>query len=192
MANATDARATAHQTRTQLDEALDDVRKAPLDHGTVHLIVRRPVVETREVLDDAVFDVTEGLVGDSWHARTRSSDGTADPLTQITLMNVRAIGAISPDTSRWPLAGDQLFVDLDLAGDHLPAGTRLRIGDTVLEVTSQPHLGCRKFVDRFGIDAMKWVNAPEGRALNLRGIYAKVVSSGRIRRGDVIERVPVA
>ena len=108
---------------------------------------------------------------------------------QITLMSVRAIGAISPDETRWPLAGDQLFVDLDLTYRNLPPGTRLQVGDAVLEVTEQLHTGCGKFIERFGLDAMKWVNSPEGRDLNLRGIYAKVVTSGRIRRGDAVSKV---
>ena len=103
-------------------------------------------------------------------------------------MSMRAIGAISPDETRWPLAGDQLFVDLDLTLTNLPPGTRLQVGGAVLEVTAQPHTGCGKFVERFGVDAMKWVNSPEGRELNLRGIYAKVVAAGRVRPGDTITK----
>lgn len=191
MANPTHAIGLAHRTLAQLNEAVDRVRDAPKDHGVVRVIVRRPVVNAREVLEEAVFDAGTGLVGDTWRDRkcSRSADGTPHPDMQITLMSVRAIGAISPDEARWPLAGDQLFVDLDLTAANLPAGTRLHMGEAVLEVTDQPHTGCGKFVDRFGVDAMKWVNSTEGRELNLRGIYAKVVTSGRIRRGDVIRRL---
>ena len=174
----------------ELRAAVDTIRQAPTDNGIVALVVRRPEVDRREVLDEGYFDQAEGLAGDTWRLRRsqRSSDGSAHPDMQLTLMGVRAIGAISPDESRWPLAGDQLFVDLDLTYANLPPGTRLQIGESVLEVTEQLHTGCGKFVERFGLDAMKWVNSPEGRTLNLRGIYAKVVTAGRIRPGDTITK----
>jgi MOSC domain-containing protein YiiM len=177
-----------HRSLARLNEALADVRAAPRDQGVLHLIVRRPAVGLREVLENGELTPDTGLVGDTWHARhnTRADDGLPHPDTQITLMSVRAIGAISPDEARWSLAGDQLFVDLDLTAANLPPGTRLQIGGAELEVTAQPHTGCGKFVERFGVDAMKWVNAPDGRALNLRGIYAKVVQGGHVRQGDPI------
>lgn len=184
------ARDVTHQSRATLDAALDHIRAAPRGSGTVDLIVRRPQVDTREVLATASFTPADGLVGDTWHERhcKRSPDGSPHPDMQITLMGTRAIAAISPDASRWPLAGDQLFVDLDLTDAHLPPGTRLQVGHpdegVTFEVTDQPHTGCDKFVARFGLDAMKWVNSPEGRALHLRGIYAKVVRGGVVRPGD--------
>jgi len=183
--------ASRHLTLDELRATLPHIRQAPTDTGTLRLIVRRPSVETRETLDEGALDEAEGLVGDNWRARSssRTTDGSPHPGTQITLMSVRAIGATCQDEGRWPLAGDQLFVDLDLTYRNVPPGTRLQVGDAVLEVTDQPHTGCGKFIERFGLDAMKWVNSPEGRALNLRGIYAKVVTSGRIRRGDTISKI---
>jgi len=179
-----------HRALDELRAAVPDIRLAPRDAGTVALIVRRPAVGVREVLDVGEFTPHEGLAGDSWQARecSRSADRTPHPDMQITLMSVRAIGAISPDATRWPLAGDQLFVDLDLTYEHLPPGTTLRVGSCLLEVTEQLHTGCGKFIERFGVDAMKWVNSPEGRALNLRGIYARVLTAGRVRPGDTIAR----
>jgi hypothetical protein len=181
----------SHRTMDELRAAVDTIRQAPADHGVVALVVRRPEQNRREVLDEGHFNETEGLVGDTWRLRQSrlTPDGSPHPETQLTLMGVRAIGAISPDEARWPLAGDQLFVDLDLALTNLPAGTRLQVGEAVLEVTAQPHTGCGKFVERFGLEAMKWVNSPEGRELNLRGIYAKVVAAGRVRPGDSITKV---
>ena len=89
---------------------------------------------------------------------------------------------------RWGLAGDQLFVDFDISGENAPAGTRLAIGSALIEVTAQPHTGCAKFMQRFGVDAMKFVNSPKGRALHLRGINARVVVPGRIQTGDRIKK----
>ena len=181
-----------HRSRAELDAELPQVRQAPRGAGTVDLIVRRPTVETREVLAEARFTPEDGLVGDTWRERhcKRSPDGSPHPDMQITLMGTRAIAAISPDASRWPLAGDQLFVDLDLTHAHLPPGTRLQVGHpdegVTLEVTDQPHTGCDKFVARFGLDAMKWVNSPEGRTLRLRGIYARVLRGGVVRAGDPV------
>jgi hypothetical protein len=180
-----------HRTWDELRAALDVIRQAPADHGTVRLVVRRPEENRREVLEEGLFEKADGLSGDTWRMRQsrRTSDGSPHPDMQLTLMGVRAIAAISPDETRWPLAGDQLFVDLDLAQVNLPPRTRLQVGEAVLEVTEQMHTGCGKFVERFGLDAMKWVNSPEGRELNLRGIYAKVVVAGRVRPGDGITKV---
>jgi MOSC domain-containing protein YiiM len=107
---------------------------------------------------------------------------------QLNVMNARAVALIAREEGRWALAGDQLYVDLDLARDNLPPGTRLAIGNAVIEVTAQPHIGCGKFVQRFGVEAMKFVNGTFGRQLNLRGINAKVVQPGIIRVGDTVTK----
>lgn len=179
-----------HMTRAELDAALDGLRQAPRDAGTLEMIVRRPAVGTREVLESGTLDLADGLVGDTWKVRgsTRSSDGRAHPDMQLNVMSARAVALVARDRSRWPLAGDQLFVDLDLSTANLPPGTRLSIGTAVIEVTDQPHTGCAKFVERYGVDAMKWVNSPEGRSLRLRGLNAKVVQPGTIRVGDIARK----
>jgi MOSC domain-containing protein YiiM len=166
----------------ELEGGLDEIRLSPRE-GTVELIVRRPSEEEREVLDEASLDPVQGVVGDRWYAGGR---GNLD--RQLTLMNARAAAVIAQTRERWPPAGDQLFVDLDLSEDHLPPGTRLEIGSAVVEVTAEPHLGCGKFSRRFGVDAMKFVNSDVGRRLKLRGINARIVTPGTVRTGDVIRR----
>jgi hypothetical protein len=180
-----------HSELTALESGLEDVRSSPKDRGRVELIVRRPSVEEREVLAEADLDPVEGLAGDGWAVRGSKStaDGSAHPDMQLTLMNMRAAALIAGDRERWPLAGDQLFVDLDLSESNLPPGTRLEAGSAVLEITAEAHRGCGKFSRRFGVDALKFVNSDAGRELNLRGIYAKVVSAGSVRTGDPIRKL---
>jgi hypothetical protein len=175
-----------------LEAGLAEVRRAPKDEGRVELIVRRPGVDEREVLEEATLDPVEGLVGDTWRVRgsTSTADGSANPVAQVTVMNRRAAALIAGPIDRWPLAGDQVYVDLDLGRENLPPGTRLMVGSAVLEVSEKPHTGCAKFAARFGRDALKFVNSPEGRALNTRGINARVVASGTVRVGDAVRKVP--
>lgn len=180
-----------HLPMEALHAGLDEIRRSPRDGGRLACIVRRPATDAREAVDRATLSVEDGLAGDNWRARgsRRMPDGTAHPDMQLTLMNARAIDLIARTPERWPLAGDQLFVDLDLSGENLPAGTRLAVGEAVIEVTTQPHTGCHKFVDRYGADAMKFVNSEVGRALNLRGIYARVVTPGAIRVGERVTKI---
>ncbi len=173
------------------DAHLEAVQAAPRVHGRLERIVRRPAVGERETLPEAMLDTTLGLVGDSWLARgnRRTEDGSADPACQVTLVSTRVLAAIEPDRERWPLAGDQLYVDFDLSVDGLPPGTRVAIGTAVLEISETPHTGCAKFSARFGSDALRWINSPVGRAHRMRGLNARVVESGTIREGDAVRRV---
>ena len=179
------------QERRDFSPALADIDAAPADLGTLERIVRRPSVEARELLDSARLDPSVGLVGDDWQARgSRSTpDGSADPEAQLTVISTRVLRAIEPDESRWSLAGDQLYVDLDLRADTLPAGSRLAIGDAVIEISAKPHTGCEKFAARFGIDALAWISTPVGKAHRMRGLNARIVRGGEIAVGDVIRRV---
>jgi hypothetical protein len=179
-----------HLTTDELLANLDHLEASPVDDGEVALIVRRPSVDEREVVDHAELDTVEGLVGDNWLGRGSSSspDGSAVPGRQLTLMNARAIALFAGDRSRWPLAGDQLYVDLNLSTENLPAGSRLRLGGAVIEISELPHTGCAKFNERFGRDVSRFVNSVDGRRLNLRGVNARIVTSGTVRRGDRVSK----
>jgi hypothetical protein len=179
-----------HLTMEELEAGLEEIRRAPKDVGVLELIVRRPRKGEREVLQEGELDLREGLVGDTWKDRrsSRSADGLAHPDMQINVMSSRVAALVSQDRARWQLAGDQLFVDMDLSADNIPPGTQLAIGSAVIEVTSEPHTGCGQFVERFGLDAMKFVNSPLGRQLQLRGVNARVVQPGVIRVGDVAKK----
>ena len=177
-----------HLTMAELKEGLDTILQSPKDSGVLELIVRRPQIDQREVLQQAKLDLVEGLVGDNWRARG-SSQTPPDPDVQLTLMNTRVIALLAQDKARWPLAGDQLYVDLDFSAENMPPGTRLALGGALIEVTAQPHTGCQKFVERFGLDAMKFVNSAVGKQLHLRGIHAKVLQPGTVSIGDVVRKL---
>lgn len=176
---------------TRLEQSLGDIRQAPADSGTVELIVARPAVDERVILSQGRLDLATGLEGDTWRARGSSgtADGSANPDAQLTLMNARVAAAIAGERERWPLAGDQLYVDLDISLANLPPGSRAQLGSAVIEFSETPHTGCAKFIARYGVDAQKFVNSPIGRELRLRGANCRVVVAGTVRRGDVIRKV---
>jgi hypothetical protein len=178
-------------TMDELEAGLDYIRQSPQDKGVLELIARRPRDNEREALEVGQLNLQSGLEGDNWITRgsSRTTDGTAHPDMQITLMNSRVIALVAGDKERWPLAGDQLYVDMDLSAENLPPGTRLKIGGAVIEVSAQPHTGCAKFIARFGLDAQKFVNSPEGKQLHLRGINARVIQSGAIQIGDLVRKI---
>jgi MOSC domain-containing protein YiiM len=174
-----------------LEAGLETIRQSPRDVGALALVVRRPQTGVREVLMEGELNQVEGLVGDNWSGRgsSRTADGSAHPDMQLTIMNARVIALVAQSKERWPLAGDQLFIDLDLSADNVPPGTRLSVGSAVIEVTEQPHTGCQKFMSRFGQDALRFINSPTGKQLQLRGVNARVIHSGMIRVGDVVKKM---
>jgi len=181
---------TKHLTTPELEAGLENILQAPKDNGILNLIVCRPQIEGRKILSEGRLDLLEGLEGDNWKLRgsQKTPDHSADTEAQVTLMNSRVIALLAQGKDRWQLAGDQLFLDLDLSEDNLPAGTKLSIGQAVLEVTSVPHTGCKKFTERFGLDAIHFVNSPLGKKLHLRGINTRVVRPGIIRTGDSVKK----
>jgi hypothetical protein len=189
-----------HLSRERLEAGLGRIREAPQDGGRLVLIVRRPAVGQRDLPTEAMLDQDRGLDGDNWLVRGNSStpDGSADPNRQITVMNARVAELVAGGTERMPLCGDQLLVDMDLSMANLPAGSMLAVGQVVLRVSEEPHLGCAKFVERFGGEAMRFVNSRLGRQLRLRGMNTRIVIPGTVRVGDLAakklasRRAPVA
>ena len=176
----------------ELEAGLGHVRAAPVGFGTLELIACRPAVDERVILTEAVLDLVVGLVGDTWSTRgsTSTPDGTANPDAQLTVMNARAAALVAGPRERWALAGDQLYMDLDLSDEGLPSGSRLAIGDAVIEITDKPHTGCAKFAERFGKEALRFVNTGIGATLHLRGRNARVVVPGMIREGAAVRCIP--
>ena len=168
---------------TELESRLDEISQSPAEEGRLEMIVRRPISGEREILSEGELTLEEGLSGDSWNKRSPRLD------MQINIMNSRAIAVVAGTTERWPLAGDQLFIDLDLSETNLPPGTQLEVGAARIEITAPPHTGCSKFAARFGVEATKFVNSPRGRQMNLRGRNARVVKAGRIRKGDAVRKI---
>lgn len=173
-----------HLNMQELEAGLPVIQSAPTEQGELRLIVRRPANNQRETLSEGFLSKAEGLIGDNWRGR-----GKADSDMQLNVMNIRVAQLVAQSTQRIPLAGDQLYVDLDLSGDNLPIGSRLNIGEAQIEITAEPHLGCMKFVERFGRDAMKFVNSDMGKSLKLRGVNAKVTREGSVRVNDRVVKV---
>lgn len=181
----------AHRTLAELEAGLDHVAAAPRDRGTLEMLVVRPAVDERATPAAAACTVEGGIEGDDWATRgsQHTEDGSANPDQQLAVINARYLDLVAGGRQRWPLAGDQLVVDLDLSEDHLQPGDRLRIGRVQVEVTPHPHNGCAKFRRRFGLEAVRLTLTPLGQWLHLRGIYVRVVVPGTLHVGDPIERV---
>jgi MOSC domain-containing protein YiiM len=183
----------AYRTLEQLHAGLDHIRASPADHGKLEMIVIRPVTNERRVLERCEISAAGGVHGDSWanDCWMKLDDGRPDPQVQICMMNARVIDLIAGSRDRWALAGDNLFVDFDMTCDNLQPGDRLSIGPAMVEISEQPHNGCKKFVSRYGKDALSFVNSPQGKQMRLRGIYAKVIEPGTIRVGDMMKKLQI-
>lgn len=177
-----------HRTTPELETFLDGILAAPKDAGPIEMIVRRPGENQREVVEVAELTTDRGLIGDSWVDRV---DDNGDPYfpAQLTLMNARVTDAVAGSRDRWPLAGDQIYVDMDISHENLPAGSRIRVGDAVVEISEVPHTGCDKFAGRFGKEALRFANVGVGRDNRFRGVNAFVVESGALQVGDKVTKV---
>lgn len=177
-----------HRTTAELEAMLDRIFDAPKDSGPIEMIVRRPGENQREVIESGELTTDGGLIGDSWIDRV-DDNGEPRMAAQLTLMNSRVTDAVAVTRDRWPLAGDQIYVDMDLSQENLPPGSRIEIGDAVVEISENPHTGCSKFAGRFGKEALRFANVGVGRENRFRGVNAFVVESGRFQVGDKITKI---
>jgi hypothetical protein len=180
-----------YRTAEQLQAGMAGVLDAPKDEGSVRLVVRRPGRGQREILQEGRLDTELGLVGDDWIKRPGMDRDTPNPQAQVTIMNARLAELISadPDPSAWAQCGDQLYIDLDISEANLPVGSRLAVGEAILEVQAEPHTGCAQFREWWGSDALRLVNGPAYRHLRLRGANTRVVRSGLVRPGDTARKL---
>lgn len=167
---------------------VDGILAAPKDAGPIEMIVRRPGENEREIVQSAELTKEQGLIGDSWISRV---DENGDPHlpAQLTLMNSRVADAVAVTRERWPLAGDQIYVDMDISKENLPPGARIQVGSAVVEISGVPHTGCDKFAGRFGKEALRFANVGVGRDNRFRGVNAFVVEPGSFQVGDKIAKL---
>ena len=169
-----------HRSFAELEALVRALPAAPKDHGRVHLIVRRRADGVRETPPSVVLTPHGGVPGDRWVRKTPSK-----PEAQLTVMR-RDIAEVIANGQPLTTFGDNLFVDIDISTDNLPAGSRLRVGGALVEVTTKPHNGCIKFKGRFGQDGLEFVQAKPTRDQNYRGIYWCCIEPGEIRAGDSV------
>ena len=173
--------ATRHRPGADLERELGSLPSPPTDSGRLRVIVRRLPDGSRERPERVRLTPEKGVPGDGWDRRP-----PRDPEAQLAVMR-SDIAELIANGQSLELFGDNLFVDLDVSAENLPDGTRLRVGEAVVEVTPFPHNGCAKFSARFGLDALRFVQAPATRSQNRRGIYWKVLEAGDAGIGDSIE-----
>lgn len=177
-----------HRTTAELEARTEEILAAPKDAGPIEMIVRRPEQDMREQVHSGELNTREGLVGDNW-ARRVDPSGEPSWRAQLTLMNARVADAVAGTRDRWPLAGDQIYVDMDLSVQNLPPGARIRVGDAVVEISEVPHTGCAKFASRFGKEALRYANVGAGRENRFRGVNAFVVEDGPVSVGDKVTKL---
>lgn len=176
------------RTFDELEALWAGMPAAPRDAGSVRLLCIRREPGLHDTPDVAEVTVDGGLVGDRWAVGWQEHD--PERRAQVTLMNAAVTELVA--AGRQPLheAGDNILVDFDISVDHLPPGTRVRIGEAVLEISAAPHTGCSRFAARFGQDALRWANWRHWRERRLRGVNCRVVEGGVVRVGDPVERLP--
>ncbi len=169
------------RTFDELQELWQASEAPPARSGSVVALTVRVGPLSNELREQVELSVELGVVGDRWSA---GDEPNIDQ--QVSLMNARAAELVCHDDHPLSEPGDNLVVALDLSDDALPVGSRVRAGSALLEITPYPHKGCKKFRERFGADALRWVNHKDTIGHHFRGVYGKVIEPGVVRVGDAI------
>jgi len=184
--------AATHLSAVELEQGLPEVLQSPLDAGHLEAIFVRPAPNERRTLTEARLTTENGIEGDRWFQDSyyHTTSGDPDPRNQVSLMNARFLRQIAGSVDSMCLAGDNFIIDIDLSEANLPPGTKLAVGSEVLlEVSDLPHTGCSKLAGRYGDEARTFMNNPRGKALHLRGRYARILRGGTVRVGDIVAKV---
>lgn len=172
------------RTFEELRELWSRAPARPIGRGVVRRIVARKGGGVHQLLERGEITRAAGLVGDRWALGDSPHPGQQITLIDATVAELIAAG-VGPER-----AGDNLHVELDVGEAALPIGALLRVGTALLEVSPEPHTGCKKFRERFGLEALRWINDRTHASLRLRGLNCQVVGDGAVAVGDVIEVVP--
>jgi MOSC domain-containing protein YiiM len=174
-----------HLTLDELSLGLDHILASPQDGVRVEMLIVRPENDERVTPDSVELSAELGVHGDHWS----TGEYRDEPDIQVAIMNSRVLDLVAGSRDRWPLAGDNIIIDLDLSQENLVPAQKLQAGSAILEITEIPHEGCKKFSTRFGADALRFVNLGRAKELRLRGIYARVVEPGTISVGDRLSKL---
>src|SRR5690349_18494413 len=121
-----------HLPLAALESGLRALPELSADTGCLALIVRRRIDGSREAPERIRLTPDEGVPGDAW-GRNPSRNLEA----QIAIMR-RDVAELLANGQPLTLFGDSLFVDFDISLGNLPIGSRLRVGEAVVEVTPMP------------------------------------------------------
>jgi MOSC domain-containing protein YiiM len=167
-----------HLSTDAIEARLAELPPVSKDDGAIVLVVARPDVGERETPSRCALTPEHGVANDRWAKKE-------NPVLAAQVAVMRAdVARVIANGQPLSLFGDNLLVELDLAPENLPLGTRLRVGTALCEVTEKPHNGCVKFASRFGQDARDVLAKDAWRTWRLRGLYVKVIEAGEVSPGD--------
>ena len=146
--------------------------------GYVERIVISAAHDDHRFVPEAKIVPGVGVQGD--HAWKQWWRGKRQGGREVSAMNAEVLDAIQVG---YDVPGDNIIVrGFDLSA--LKAGDTVRIGDMILTATGASHRPCATFEKRTSLAIMKAV--AQGR---WRGTMLDAIEEGRIRVGDVVERI---
>ncbi|MFT3781378.1 MAG: hypothetical protein QM790_05120 [Nibricoccus sp.] len=180
-------------TFDELNRRYAAIPALPKNDARVEALCVRPDLGAREIREEIDFDPVHGAIGDRWERKTWMylPDGKPDPRVQIAICNAQVIAMLQELTETNHHPGDTLFTNLDLSHANLPRGSKLQVGNAIIEISDVENDACMKFAKHHGSVVLDWIRLPQNRPLRLRGAFAKVSVGGKVRIGDVIKRIDI-